>query len=83
MTFPAIARLVEWEYGAAWWYHPGRWDTLDGFAPYGEVWRAWETMTRARALHRLNLVRAIGTSRAGDRAQRLLDSDMREAFPDG
>lgn len=83
MTFPAVARLVEREYGAAWWYNPARWDTLDGFAPYGAVWEAWETMRRAKALDRLNLVRAIGTSRAGERAQRLLDSDVKEAFPDG
>jgi len=83
VTFPAIAALVEREYGAGWWYCPARWDTLDGFAPYAEVWRAWGTMVRARAWDRLNLVRAMGTSRAGDRAQRLLDADLREAFPDG
>lgn len=83
MTFPAIARLVEREYGAAWWFNPARWETLDGFAPYLAVWEAWETMRRARAWERLSLVRAISVARAGEAGQRAIDTDLREAFPDG
>lgn len=83
MSFGDVARLVEWGYGAEWWWNPARWDTLDGYAPYAEVWRAWQTMGQARALERLNVVRAISTSRAGERAQRLVDTDFQEAFPGG
>lgn len=83
VAFPAVARLVEREYGAGWWHNPARWDTLDGYAPYGAVWAAWETMRRARALERLSLIRAIAIARAGEAGQRAMDSDMREAFPDG
>lgn len=80
ITLDTVCRLTEVVLGAGWYYNPERWPTWDGYAPYEVVWDAWYTIQRARAWDRLNLVRAIGITKAGERAQALYDSDVREAL---
>lgn len=66
--------------GAAWYFNPARWDTRDGYAPFLEVWAAWKTARMGRAMDRLNLIRAMATTHAGDRAQAMIDADTKEAL---
>lgn len=67
--------------GSQWWYNPGRWDTWDGYAPYPAVWDAWATAQAARAIERLNTIRAIDITRAGRQVKKqLFESEQREAF---
>jgi hypothetical protein len=80
ITLDTVCRLTEVVMGAGWYYNPERWATWDGYAPYEVVWDAWYTIQRARAWERLNLVRAVGITKAGERAQALYDSDVREAL---
>jgi hypothetical protein len=80
VTLAMVCRLTEAAMGAGWYWNPGRWPTWDGYAPYDVVWRAWTTMQQARAFERLNMVRAIGITRAGEKAQAIYDSDVREAL---
>jgi len=80
ITLDTVCRLTEVVLGAGWYYNPQRWPTWDGYAPYDVVWQAWFTIQRSRAWDRLNLVRAIGITKAGERAQGLYDSDVREAL---
>lgn len=90
ITLDLVCRLVELHWGADWyyapasgrwwWHKPSRWPTRDGYAPYDEVWRAWRTLQQERALLRLNLIRAIAVTKAGERAQTFIDADVREAL---
>jgi hypothetical protein len=80
VTLDTVCRLTEAAMGAGWYWNPARWDTWDGYAPYDVVWRAWTTMQQARAFERLNQVRAIGITQAGEKAQAIYDADVREAL---
>lgn len=80
VTLDLVCRLTEVVMGATWYYAPARWATADGYAPLDEVWRAWETVQRARAFERLNVIRAIAVTRAGERASTLYEDDVREVF---
>lgn len=80
VTLETVCGLAEVVLGAGWYHDPRRWPTVDGFAPYDEVWRAWRVIQQARAWDRMNMVRAIGITKAGDKAQAMFDSDVREAL---
>lgn len=80
VTLDRVCRITEAVFGSDWYWNPRRWPTWDGYAPYDVVWRGWETLQMTRALERLNLVRAIGITKAGDKAQGLFDADVREAL---
>jgi hypothetical protein len=80
VTLDTVCRLTEAAMGAEWYWNPDRWDTWDGYAPYDVVWRAWTTMQQARAFERLNMIRAVGVTKAGDKAGALYDADVREAL---
>lgn len=80
VTLDTVCRLTELTMGAAWYWNPARWDTWDGYAPYDVVWRAWGTIQQERAFQRLNQVRAISITQAGEKAQAIYDADAREAL---
>lgn len=80
LSFATVCRVVEVRMGGAWWHCPARWPTVDGFAPYDAVWEAWGAIQQDRAFERLSLVRAIGITKAGDKAQGMVDADVREAM---
>lgn len=73
------------EYGAGWYYQPGRWPTSDGVVPWEEFVAASKVLWALRAIERLNTARAIGVAFSGDspEAQRLRAAEVAEAFPDG
>ena len=80
VTLDTVCRLTELTMGAAWYWNPDRWPTWDGYAPYDVVWRAWRTIQQERAFQRLNQVRAISITQAGEKAQAVYDADAREAL---
>lgn len=80
VTLDRVCRITEAVMGPGWYWNRERWATWDGYAPYDEVWRAWETLRMTQALERLNLVRAIGITKAGDKAHGLYEADVREAL---
>ena len=80
VTLDTVCRLTELTMGAAWYWNPARWPTWDGYAPYDVVWRAWRTIQQERAFQRLNQVRAISITQAGEKAQAIYDADAREAL---
>ena len=75
-----VCRLTEAVLGSDWYFNPARWTTWDGYAPWDEVWRAWGTLQMRLALERLSVVRAIGITKAGDKAAALYEADKREAL---
>ena len=80
VTLDTVCRVTEQGMGSGWYYNPERWPTWDGYAPYDVVWRAWTTIRQVRAFDRLGMMRAIGVSKAGDKAAALYDADVREAL---
>jgi hypothetical protein len=75
--------MTELTIGPDWYFNPARWPTIDGYASYDAVWDGWRTMMQARALERLNIVRAHATLQAGAQAQVLIESDVKEATGGG
>lgn len=73
------------EYGAGWYYQPGRWPTSDGVVPWTEFLAASKALWAFRAIDRMNTTRAIGVAFAGDTpdGQRVRAAEVAEAFPDG
>jgi hypothetical protein len=69
VDFERVCVLVEAFMGAEWWHDAAaqpRWRTADRFAPWAEVWLAWETMEAMRALHRLDLMQATRAALLAD-----------------
>lgn len=83
VSLGTVCRVVEATMGAGWYYNPDRWPTWDGYAPYKAVWEAWRTIQQVRALDRLDMIRAVGVTKSGDRAASLYDATVREALGGG
>lgn len=54
---------------------------MDGYAPYQQVWRQWETVVAARAWDRLTITRAVIIPKLEQQAATMaFDADTLEAF---
>lgn len=80
VTLDTVCRVTEAALGADWYFNRDRWATWDGYAPYDVVWRAWQTLKMVRAFDRMNMVRAIGITKAGPQAESLYDKVVTEAL---
>lgn len=84
MITVATARLqTEAFWGSAWFHNPARWGTADGYVPYRVLWAYWHAMESARALKRLDQIRAGQIVRAGEAARGALETELSEAYPRG
>lgn len=61
----AIAALTcEVKLGAAWYYNPSRWATVDGYAPMAAVWAAYVGLSALAAQDRLAMASAMQLAQA-------------------
>ena len=73
---------VERYFGAAFYFNPQRWATVDGYAPWHVVWVAWRAMLALQAQERLSFTRAVRLAMAqGAHATTGHDEDVAAAFP--
>ena len=71
-------------WGATWYWNPARWGTTDGYAPWRVVWIYWMAMRSPAAMERLSALRVQTMGRLeGDAAAQAIESDVRDAFPEG
>lgn len=80
VSLDLAALHVEHAFGPAWYYNPARWPTRDGYAPLRHVWAAWLALECGWAIDRLNIVRAISITKAGDRMQSMIADLLDEAL---
>ncbi len=63
-------------------FAPGRWETADGYMPFGLVWAYFGAMRAGLALDALTMARAIGIALADTKGgEHPADVAIAEAFP--
>lgn len=78
----AIAQCERY-YGAAWYWCPQRWRTVDGYAPWAVLWVAWRAMNAVAAHERLSMARAVALGMAtGPAATAARQAELEHAYPD-
>ena len=65
----------------SWYFAPQRWQTVDGYAPFTQVWLEYFALETVNARERLNHIDAALIATGGKDAKRAYDATLRAAFP--
>lgn len=82
---PSLAIAVQacrYAFGESWYYNPGRWATVDGYAPHAVVWVEFAGLSAVSARDELTAIAAQSVATSGKDARRAVAQVVRRAYPD-